>query len=292
LRLVVEGIIFATVWLALAMSGATAETIQLAVDGVARTYLLERPATQGPGQTIIMLHGATGGGTQVARATGLGEFAPQQGFVAVFPEGLGGRWNHLPPGKESAQFVRVFEPYGGAPDDVSFLKLLVADLVQRGISDPKRIFLSGESAGGIMALRMVCETAGLFTGIGLFIAAMPEPLGAACHPAKSLPVLMMNGTADQVLPYGGGPSAPPDRGFALGTFKVWPTERLVAFFRQLNTCAPTIETVLLDRDPHKVEIEQSTQCPGGSVVVYRIVGGGHAIPADLDVAQLLLNFFH
>jgi polyhydroxybutyrate depolymerase len=238
-----------------------------------------------------MLHGAAGSGKQVAQATGLDQFAPRHEFVAVFPEGLGGRWNHLPPGKESAQFVRVFDPYGGPPDDVSFLKALVADLVRRGISDPKRIFLSGESAGGIMALRMLCETAGLFAGAGLLIAAMPESLGAACRPSKALPVIMMNGTADQVLPYDGGPSAPPDRAFATGAFKVWPTDQLVAFFRQLNKCPATVETVVLDRDPRKVQIERSAQCAGGPVVAYRIVGGGHEIPADIDLAQLLLNFF-
>jgi polyhydroxybutyrate depolymerase len=288
----VRSTIFAIFLSALSISSAVAETMQLAIDGVVRTYLLERPATQEARPTIIMLHGAGGSAVQEARSTGLGELAPREGFVAVFPEGRGGRWNHLPPGKESAQFVGVFEPYGGAPDDVAFLTTLVADLIRRGISDPKQIFLAGESAGGIMALRMLCADAELFAGIGLLIAAMPEPTATDCYPAKPLRVLMINGTADRVLPYDGGPSAPPDRAFATGTFNVWPTERLFDFFHRLNICVtPADRSVAAGRHEQRIEIEQSTQCGGGPIISYRIVGGGHAVPADLDVGQLLLSFF-
>jgi polyhydroxybutyrate depolymerase len=292
MRSAIKAVMCSALPLALAASSAYGETLQLAVDGVTRTYLLERPAMQEPRPTIIMLHGAGGSPALEAQSSGLGALAPRQGFVAVFPEGRGGRWNHLPPGAESAQFVRVFDPYGGAPDDVSFLKSLVADLVRRGISDPTRIFLAGESAGGIMALRMVCADGELFAGVGLLIAAMPEPTGIDCEPARPLPVLMINGTADQVLPYDGGSSAPPDRAFPSGTFNVWSTERLVDFFRWLNICvAPPERSVAPGWHPQKVEIEQSMQCGGGPVISYRVVGGGHAVPADLDVGQLLLNFF-
>jgi poly(3-hydroxybutyrate) depolymerase/uncharacterized caspase-like protein len=270
----------------------TPETMQVTVDGLARTYLLQRPSTQRAWPTIILLHGAGGNAALEAQATGLGQLAPQQGFAAVFPAGRGGRWNHLPPGPESTQFVRLFEPYGGAPDDVAFLKLLVADLVRRGISDPNHIFLAGESAGGAMALRMLCEGADMFAGIGLFIAAMPEPTGANCKPAKAVRVLMMNGTADKALPYAGGRAAPPDNAFPNGTFNVWSTGRLVTFFRQLNACSASAEQSVLP-GPHlqRIEVEQSQRCAGGPVIAYRVVDGGHAIPSDLDISDLLLSFF-
>src|SRR5262249_9084391 len=110
----------------------------------------------------------------------LGQLAPQRGFAAVFPEGRAERWNHLPPGEEARAFGEVvFKPAGGALDDVAFLKLLVADLVQRGVSDPNRIYLVGRSAGGLMTLRMACEDAKLFAGIGLLIASMSAPAGAS-----------------------------------------------------------------------------------------------------------------
>ena len=129
-----------------------------------------------------------------------------EGWVAAFPEGRGNRWNFWPPGKESAKDVQFFQQHGGLPDDVAFIRALVADLVRRGISDPKRIYIAGLSLGGVMALRMACVDAGTFAAIGLLIATMSEVTGAECRPSKPLPLLTINGTADPALPSAGGPS--------------------------------------------------------------------------------------
>ena len=183
-----------------ATPAAHAQSLQLVVDGQPRVFVLNRPPGAEPRPTVIMLHGAFSNAAKEANAPGLGQLAPQNGFAAVFPEGRAGRWNHLPPGKEATAFAELaFKDAGGALDDVKFLKLLVADLVRRGVSDPKRIYLAGRSAGGLMTLRMACEDARLFAGIGLLIAGMSEPAGAVCRPAKPLPVLMLNGTADQLI---------------------------------------------------------------------------------------------
>jgi polyhydroxybutyrate depolymerase len=160
-------------------SGIAAEPMQLVVNGQTRTFVLERPAAPGPRPTIIVLHESGSTGAREAQSD-LGRLGPQAGFVAVFPDGRGSRWNHLPPGKESAQFVQVFQQHGSAPDDVAFLKALVADLVRRGISHPKQVYLAGTSAGGIMTLRMVCMGDGTFAAIALLAASMPEPTGADC----------------------------------------------------------------------------------------------------------------
>jgi polyhydroxybutyrate depolymerase len=236
-------------------AAARAQSLQLVVDGQPRVFVVNRPPGAEPRPTVIMLHGAFSNAAKEANAPGLGQLAPQNGFAAVFPEGRAERWNHLPPGKEATAFAELaFKDAGGALDDVKFLKLLVADLVRRGVSDPKRIYLAGRSAGGLMTLRMACEDARLFAGIGLLITGMSEPLGAVCRPAKPLPVLMLNGTADQLIPYRGGTVGGMDGTPGRGVFAVWPTERLVEF--------------------------------------YRVVGGRHnANPTGLDVSQALLTFF-
>jgi len=162
--------------------------------------------------------------------------------------------------------------------------MLVADLVRRGISDAKRIYLSGLSLGGVMALRMACVDAGSLAAIGLLISAMPDVAGSDCRPPKPLPVVMINGTGDRIVPYAGGQS---QRGDSL-----WPTERLVGFFRQLNGCAEAAQqSVLPGQHPQKIEIERSTKCSGGPVIFYRVIGGGHDVPPGLNAGQLLLDFF-
>jgi polyhydroxybutyrate depolymerase len=277
-------ILLATLATTLAVRGVHAEPLQVVVNGQARTALLERPADRAPRPTIIMLHEAYGTAARTADRSGLAQLGPRNGFAAVFPEGRGSRWNFFPSGKESAREVEFFRQHGGVPDDVAFLKTLVADLVRRGVSDPKRIYLAGRSLGGVMALRMVCADAGTFAAVGLLIAAMPEPTGGDCRPAKPIPALMINGTADQILPYGGGQS---NRGDTL-----WSAERLVAYFRRLNGCSEAAQqSILPGQHLLKIEVEGSTKCPGGPIVFYRIVEGGHDVPPALNASQLLLDFF-
>jgi polyhydroxybutyrate depolymerase len=269
-----------------------AEQIQLVVDGRARTYLLERPAAQGPRPTIIMLHGYTGNAAQIAQQTGLAEPAKQAGFVAVFPEGLAGRWNLLPPSKQTARYVQLFQSGGGVPDDVAFLETLIGDLNRRGIADPKRIYLVGRSLGGAMALRMTCLDARMFAAVALLISAMPEETGEDCRPAHPLPVLMLNVTADPMVPYPGGRIG--EAGLSSGVTNVWSAERLLAFFRKLNGCNESPEhAVSPSQNPQapKHEVRRWTSCSGGPVVFHRIVADKHIVPPSLDLAQLLIEFF-
>jgi polyhydroxybutyrate depolymerase len=267
--------------------------MQLVVDGQPRTYLLERPKARGPSPTIIMLHGANSTSDRIAQRTGLSELAPQEGFAAVFPQARAIVWNRFPPGKETKQAIEFFGRRGGLPNDVDFLKMLVADLVRRGISDPARIYLAGLSNGGFMTLTMICGEAGLlFAGAGVVIASMTEQMGEHCRPAVPLPIVMLHGTADVIVPYGGGPVAPiePRQG---RTFNVWSAERLVSFFRRLNGCEGQPERSVLPADPpRRIEIERSTRCAGGPVIAYRVVGGTHAAtPEAMSTGRMLLDFF-
>src|SRR5690348_3315130 len=164
---------------------------QLTVNGTARTYGINRPpSAQGPQPTVIVLHDSKGTGAAIAKSTKLDTLAPQQGFVAVFPDGLRQQWNFFLPGKELQFYVKASKANGGVPDDGAFLKTLINDLVQRGIADAQRIFIAAESNGGLMALRMLCTDANLFAGAALLATAMPETLGTDCHPPRPLPILM------------------------------------------------------------------------------------------------------
>ena len=271
---------------------SSAEQVQLVVDGRARTYLLERPPAQGPRPTIIMLHGYTGSASQIAQQTGLAEPAKQAGFAAVFPEGPAGRWNLLPPNKQTARYVKLFQSGGGVPDDVAFLKTLISDLNRRDISDPKRIYLAGRSLGGAMALRMTCVDARMFAAVALLISAMPEETGEACRPAQPIPVLLLNVTGDPMVPYAGGRIG--EAGLPSGVTNIWSAERLLAFFRKLNGCNETPEhAVSLSQNPQspRHDVQHWTSCSGGPVIFHSVVADKHIVPPSLNVAELLIGFF-
>jgi polyhydroxybutyrate depolymerase len=259
-------------------TAGTAESIM--VGGRARSFALERPALSAPRPTIIMLHGAGGG---IRQFGDLPQLALDADAVTVAPLGIGGRWNFFPPGRESQKDSEFFQHYGAMPDDVGFLKELVVRLVARGIADPRRVYLAGLSLGGVMALRLACTDAGRFAAVALLIAGMEDTIGAECQPAKPLPVLMIHGTADQLMPYAGGQTARGD--------SIWPTERLAGFFRQLNGCTDAPMRSVAVQYPQRIEVDSSTVCPGGAVVFYRVVGGGHEVSATLNVGRRVLDFF-
>jgi polyhydroxybutyrate depolymerase len=267
-----------------------AESARFAFGGLERTYLIERPPGQTPRPTIVVLHPLNGTGAGMARMTGLDRAAPQNGLVALFPERIPQLqgWNFFPPGKGPPSLMERTRAVGGPPDDVGFLKALIGDLVRRGISDPNRIYLAGSSNGSFMALRMMCAEAGLFAAAGLLVAGMPDMVGEECRPAKPIPVMLLNGTTDTVVPYAGGPVQPG------GIFSAWSTDRLVSFLRRLNGCADKQErSPLPNTGANTIEAVRWTGCTGGPVVLYRIIGGDHAAPwsGNVNVAGLLLDFF-
>jgi polyhydroxybutyrate depolymerase len=246
---------------------------QIIVGGRTRTFVLERPSSPGPRPTIILLHGAGGSGAAMAQSEAA-RLGLQAGFVMVFPDARARRWSHLPPGKEADELAQAFREDGGAPDDVGFLRTLVADLVRHGISNAKQVYLAGVSAGGVLTLRMACLGEGTFAAIALVVASMPDATGAVCRASGPLPVLMIHGTADDVMPYVGGRGVLPGTQI-LGPYSIWPAERMVEFFRRHNGCAePAERSVLSGSNPHRVEVARSIKCRGGAVFAYRVVGGG------------------
>jgi polyhydroxybutyrate depolymerase len=272
--------------LVLSLGNAAAESQRLNVRGQERTYLLERPAGQTPRPTIIMLHGLNGSAAAIAKATGLDRLGPQNDMVAVFPDKHSAMqgWNFFPPGREPALLIENTKSTG-IPNDVDFLKTLVADLVRRGIADPQRVYLGGLSNGSFLALRMICAEPELFAGLGLLIGGMPDMVGDDCRRAKPLPVVMLNGTADKSVPYAGGPVHP------RALFSAWSTERLATFFRELNRCSGASDVAALpNAGAHSFSVTRWTSCAHGAVVQYRILGGEHAT-YNVNLGQILIDFF-
>ena len=265
---------------------AGAERLQLAVDGRTRSFIVERPPGAGPWPAIIALHGFGGTGEQIARRTGLDRLAPRAGFVAVFPDGLRNRWKSLRPGTDPPQVIEDWRASGGPPDDVSFVSAIIGDLIRRGVADPKRVHLLGSSNGSFMALRLICDESGRFASVALLVSGMPEALGADCRPAQAIPVLMINGTADVVVPYAGGPVQPG------GLVKTWPAERLAEFLRRNNGCTGSGQDFTLpERAGHKSHITRWTDCSGAPFTFHRVLGAGHDAPWTLDIGPLLMDFF-
>jgi polyhydroxybutyrate depolymerase len=265
-----------TVGAVLASSPARSAAIRIETKDGTRTAILV-PAGPHPAPTIIVLHGATIGAEWTMRGSGFTEAAAAHGFAAVFPDGIYRVWND---GREAGRISRI--------DDVGFLRRLVVWLIGHGVADPARVYLAGMSNGGMMTFRMLCEASELFAGAGTIIANMPVGIGEGCQPKKPLPIVMLNGTADPLVPYGGG-----GVGFAGRRGNVWSAERTAAFLAEVNGCGDPATRPLATGAPGEavkvVRLDWSSCSSGRPVTLYRIEGGGHQVFGRTEIFPAILG---
>jgi polyhydroxybutyrate depolymerase len=259
-------------------AGAADESI--AINGVARSYIAVLPARR-PAPLVIVLHGNTQQGIDMTTRTAWPAVAQREQFAVVYPDGLSRAWADF-----RAETARAgFAPPKGT-DDVAFLAAIIDRLTTSGVADPARIYVTGLSNGGAMTMTMVCARAELFAAAASVIFNLNDTAATACHPSHPVPMLLMNGTEDPLIPYEGGKGS---SRFAAAGF--WSTARTFDFWKRINGCddgdTPAID--LPDRDPS----DQSTvsrmeaRCPAGrDVVLYRINGGGHRFPSFMPDARL------
>jgi len=103
----------------------------------------------------------------------------------------------------------------------------------------------------------------------------------ACHPAKPVPMLMINGTADPLIPMRGG------RGtsrFAVPGF--WSTEQTFAFWGRINGCdaQEAVTTEIDHRDPSDpTTVTQITFAlsEGKRRLLYRVTEAATACPGPV-----------
>ncbi len=237
----------------------------LAYDGEKRTYILRLPEGVERPPLIVVLHGGGGRARQIDRHTGLTEQAEAQGFALVYPDGVERRWNDGRGDQDAS-----------TADDVGFLAALIGDLGSRGVIDPDRVFIMGPSNGGMMTLRMVCERADLFVGAVAIVANLPQQIAPQCRPSRPVPLMVMNGTADPLVPYDGGEVEV----FGISRGKVISTEATLEHFSAIDGCTGRQQVPVTDpapKDEVTPEHEVFTGC-SASLELWRYVGGGHGWP--------------
>lgn len=289
---------------ALAPAPVRAELLDrtLEIGGVARSYVLHRPdgttPTSAPLPLMIVLHGGSGWSAQIMRHTGMNDHAQRRGFMVAYPQGIERAWND----------GRIFRGRTESPaDDVAFIRAVIADIARdAGAIDRGRIFAAGISNGGFMSLRLACDAADLFVGIAVVAATLPADIAPRCRPAAPVSVLLINGTADPMVPYEGGQVR------VLGSRRgaILSTAATLAFWAQQAGCAGEPQTrALPDRDPGDGSVAVSIEhagCVGAQARLLRIEGGGHTWPGggqylpsaligrvnrDIDASAAIVDFF-
>ena len=265
----------------------TLSTRTLLVDGVTRRYAIYVPDDLGtsPRPLVLELHG---GGVYIEDMTGESghktpyklwmNLADRDKFIVVYPEGLNGAY-----GKPTWNDCRANSRVSSTADDIHFITVLIDTLSATYAIDPARIYVSGTSNGGLMALRLAVELSDRVAAVAAVAAAMPD-VSECSAPVNPVSVLFLNGTADERLPYAGGlVSRPPNPDYG----SVYSTDASVQIWTAFDR-TETSPTVYVFPDRDKGDGSTVTRYTyghgvmGTEVVLYKVDGGGHAAPSILE----------
>jgi polyhydroxybutyrate depolymerase len=236
------------------VDGTSSHTIK--VGGRDRVYRLHKPVgVPASAGLVVVLHGGFGNAEQAERSYGWDQLADSEKFVVVYPDGVNRAWNVNGGGC-------CGKPAREGVDDVAFISAAVADVAKNVSINAGHVYATGMSNGGMMSYTLACDTT-LFAAIGPVSGTQVDPCRSP-HPAS---VMAIHGTADPLIPYGGGPG----RGFA--HINGPPVPDLNTFWRKVDQCeAPAATT--------SGSVTTSTAgCPDNrSVALITIDGGGHHWP--------------
>jgi polyhydroxybutyrate depolymerase len=193
-------ILISLVLLACVSVPALAQVKPLVYKEEKRRYLVYTPPSyaNAPQKAVPVVFNFHGGGMSMAEQmlyTQMNRAADRHGFIVVYPAGIKQDWN-----------VGFDMSYLDGTDDIGFTEALLAKIKQDYRVDPQRVYATGLSRGGFFALRIAAELPHLFAAVASVGGPMPQPVIA--HHAKpgKVGVLLMHGTADQVVAYGGKPT--------------------------------------------------------------------------------------
>lgn len=263
-----------------------------------RTYLLHVPPSHSgtrPTPLVLVFHGGYGTGRGVADSTGFNAVSDRVGFIVAYPHGTDRHWNDgrgtMLPDQQNV-------------DDVGFVSALIADLMQTLAVDPKRVYATGISNGGIFSHRLACELSEKIAAIAPVAGAIAEKFAPRCAPRQAVSVVAIHGTEDLFVLWNGGDV----RGRIGG--KVLSVPETMARWVRLNGC-PTAPQIVREPDRDladgtRVRREAYGPCPNGiDVVLYAVEGGGHTWPGgprgrlpstgrvsrDITATEIIWEFF-
>lgn len=250
-------------------------TRSLLHQGRTRTFRLHGgakvPAKGAP--LLIVLHGGGGNSSQIERHTGFDEIADEEGFLVAYPEAVSKHWNdgRIPDAYPNGQ---------SEVDDVGFLRQLIAVALQDYSIDPSNVFVCGISNGGMMAQRFAQQNASGINAVASVSGNLGKPWGAELKLTTPVSALLIQGTGDPLMPWGGGTIrflGGRARGEVYGSeecFDRW-GKALECQNRSAEEPMPDPDSGDSSRPYRTVSKNPKT---GGEVVRIRIDGGGHGWP--------------
>jgi polyhydroxybutyrate depolymerase len=237
---------------------------------------------------VIALHGTGGSAVQMEAMYGLSKKADESNFVVVYPDGV--RTNGFLGIRTWNAGTCCDYAMENDIDDVAFISDLIDKLVGDFHVNPRRVYVTGMSNGGMMSYRIACELSLKIAAIAPVSSTM---MAAHCAPQRPVPILHMHSVLDSKVPYNGG--------IGIGGYYFSAVDSVLTSWSIKNQCAST--PLRVDNGQY---IKTSWSNCTGNVCIesYVTYDGGHSWPggeqaaywadppsAYVDANDLLWEFF-
>lgn len=247
------------------------------------------PSSKPKASLVFVLHGSQGDGQVIRKSEGekkLEAIAPAENIFLVYPNGYKRYWNEC---RKTANSAANLENI----NDGLFFAQMIDYFQTKYDIDQKKVFAIGTSGGGHMAYKLALTMPERFRAITAFIANLPDTNNFDCAEKRiPRPVLIINGTADEINPYQGGEVK---LGPKVSLGFVRSTDRTLHYWSSLAGYkgTPKMESVP-DRDPKDgktVEKYTYKSKRKPEITLYKVNGGKHDYPNDIDVYLEAWAFF-
>jgi polyhydroxybutyrate depolymerase len=246
---------------------------QVSVNGVVRTYALHVPPNFQPGSSglVIAFHGARGQGAEFATFTQLNWRADRNGYAVAYPDGL-------PNANGATSWNAYFNPTYGKkipPDDSAFVRQMILSLEANLRPDPKRIYVTGLSAGAHMAHRAAIDDSDLIAAAAIVEGSLwVQHAGGKLRPPQPkapVSILILHADTDQIVHYCGVDNGHVTEASQDESFDYWShADSCKSVKPDASLCTKFVG------NPTSVMEKSATDCSAGTEVrFYKLAGGLH-----------------
>ncbi|NND66638.1 MAG: prolyl oligopeptidase family serine peptidase [Halioglobus sp.] len=234
------------------------------IAGYERTYSVFLPSTYTSERTwpvVIAIHGAFSDAAYHEERTGFSRLAEDQGFVVLYPEGIGilGFFRHWNAGHCCARALEE------DLDDAGFIFAALEHVASEVNIDRRRVYVTGFSNGGMLTHFIGSQHGGRVAAIAPVAGALggsetpAEPLWRIPDAERPVPTMLLHGTADDRVPYGGGPR--PDQPESQQYLSV---DNAAEYWRHQNGCG--VAASQQERHGGLVSLARWESCDSGAEV--------------------------
>jgi poly(hydroxyalkanoate) depolymerase family esterase len=163
---------------------AFGESGSMTIAGKSRTYIVHVPSGLAANPPLVLnLHGMSSNASQEEQLSGMDKVADQGKFIVVYPNSDGSTWDLTATG-----------------NDVKYVVALIDTMIKLYNVDPKKVFETGFSMGGMMSYALECSVPDKFAAFGPNSGYLMGGT-SGCSNAPPKPIFHIHGAADTFVKY-------------------------------------------------------------------------------------------